>query len=263
MRTSSSDNTVYPNFCDLASRDNQIFHSFRSNPIYQSVVETVRQEDGIDYFKIACKRSKSIKKSIPKFLDSDLIGRPELMSIKPSFFSKCINISPTTARYIKNLSDLEHLFGDLSGLKIVEIGGGYGGLCKIISDLFKFESYTLFDLPECLKLSKRFLDSFNLKNVNYCTNHSLPSIDKFDLVISNYAFSELNGKLQQSYFDNILSIAPLGYLTCNFKTHTWEDSQMNETHFKSFKGLKIFHTSPFLAEVDAIHGISLITWDSR
>ena len=166
-------------------------------------------------------------------------------------------------KFYLNLSDLIFLFGDLSGFKIVEIGGGYGGLCKIISDLFSFESYTLFDLPECLRLSKKFLDSFNVKNVNFCTNHSLPSIGNFDLVISNYAFSELNGNLQQSYFNNILSITPLGYLTCNFKTHTWEDSQMNVTHFESFKGLKTFRTSPFLAKVDAMHGITLITWDSR
>ena len=263
MKSSSSDNKSYPQFCELASQNEEVFENFRSNKIYRSVVETVRDEDGINYFQIACSRTELIKENIKIFQHSDRVGNPSLVNVKTGFFSRKHRISPTTARYIKNLSDLIFLFGDLSGLKIAEIGGGYGGLCKIINDLFDFESYTLFDLPQCLKLSKKFLNVFGLKNINYFTEQSLSSIGNFDLVISNYAFSELNRKLQQSYFDKILSIAPIGYLTCNFKTHTWEDSQMNETYFKSFKGLKIFRTSPFLAEVDAMHGISLITWDSR
>jgi len=263
MKTSSSDNNSYPNFCHLASQDDEVFKSFRSNQIYKSVVETVREEDGINYFQIACSRSAMVKQNVKYFLNSDKVGNPDLISVKTSLFSRKYKISPTTARYTKNLSDLIFLFGDLSGLRIAEIGGGYGGLCKIINDLFDFESYTLFDLPQCLALSKKFLDVFDLKNISYFTNQSLTSIGKFDLVISNYAFSELHGNIQESYFNNILSKTPLGYLTCNFKTHTWEDSQMNESHFKSFSGLEIFRTSPFLAEVDAMHGISLITWDSR
>lgn len=263
MKTSSSDNKSYPEFCELAARNDGVFRSFRSNQIYKTVVETVREEDGINYFQIACSRTAIVKQNVKYFMNSDKVGNPDLIGVKTGLLSRKYKISPTTARYIKNLSDLIFLFGNLSGLKIAEIGGGYGGLCKIINDLFDFESYTLFDLPQCLELSKRFLDVFDLKNINYSTGKSLSSIDKFDLVISNYAFSELHGNIQESYYNNILSNTPLGYLTCNFKTHTWEDSQMNESHFKSFRGLKIFRTSPFLAEVDAMHGISLITWDSR
>ena len=263
MKTSSSDNKTYPEFCELASKNDEVFQNFRSNEIYKSVVETVLKEDGINYFQIACSRAPVVKRNVKYFLNSDKVGNPNLIGVKTGMLSRKYKISPTTARYIKNLSDLIFLFGNLSGLKIVEIGGGYGGLCKIIGDIFDFDSYTLFDLPQCLELSKKFLDLHELKNINYLTEQSLSSIGNFDLVISNYAFSELNGKLQQSYFNNILSIAPLGYLTCNFKTHTWEDSQMDETHFESFKGLKVFRTLPFLAQVDAMHGISLITWDSR
>lgn len=263
MKTSSSDNKSYPEFCELASKNDDVFRSFRSNKTYKAVVESVREEDGINYFQIACSRTAMVKQNIKYFFNSDKVGNPDLISVKTGLLSRKYKISPTTARYIKNVSDLIFLFGDLSGLKIAEIGGGYGGLCKIINDLFDFESYTLFDLPQCLALSKKFLDVFDLKNINYFTDQSLTSIREFDLIISNYAFSELHGSIQKSYFNNILSNTPLGYLTCNFKTHTWEDSQMCESHFESFKGLKIFRTSPFLAEVDAMHGISLITWDSR
>jgi hypothetical protein len=261
-KTSSSDNKSYPEFCELASKNEEVFRNFRSNEIYKSVVETVRDEDGINYFEIACSRVAVVKENIKYFKTSDKTGNPSLINVKTGFFNRKYRISPTTARYIKNLSDLILLFGDLSGLKIVEIGGGYGGLCKIISDIFEFESYTLFDLPQCLELSKKFLDLHNLNNINYLTEQSLSSIENFDLVISNYAFSELSTNLQECYFREILSVTPLGYLTCNFATHTWDKSQMNESNFESFNGLKIFKTTPFLANVDAGHGISLITWNS-
>ena len=43
-------------------------------------------------------------------------------------------MSPTTIRYIKNVSDIINAFG--TGMKsIVEVGGGYGGLCKVMSSL--------------------------------------------------------------------------------------------------------------------------------
>ena len=92
------------------------------------------------------------------------LAHPKLLIIK--FFTKGCEISATTARYIKNLSDLINLFGSLDGMRIAEIGGGYGGLCKIISDQFELDSYTLFDLPDCLDLSKKFLDNFGIDNVN-------------------------------------------------------------------------------------------------
>ena len=109
----------------MASQNDEVFRSFRSNEIYKAVVETVREEDGINYFKIACSRSAMVKQSVKYFLNSDKVGKPELIDVKTGLLSRNYKISPTTARYIKNLSDLIFLFGDLSGLKIAEIGGGY------------------------------------------------------------------------------------------------------------------------------------------
>ena len=147
MKTSSSDNGLYPSFCESASTENKVFKCFRSNTIYKSVVETVSEDDGKDYLTKALNKTPFLKKSLNKFATSENVGSPFTFDHKKTWFSRSQKIAPTTARYIKNLSDLINLFGSLEGMRIAEIGGGYGGLCKIISDQFNFESYTLFDLP--------------------------------------------------------------------------------------------------------------------
>jgi len=50
------------------------------------------------------------------------------------------------------------LFGLLDDAKIVEIGGGYGGQCKIIYDCFEPISYLMIDLGELLKLQEKYLN---------------------------------------------------------------------------------------------------------
>jgi putative sugar O-methyltransferase len=261
MKTSSSDNGLYPNFCESASREDKVFKSFRSNTIYKSVVETVSEDDGKDYLTKALSKTPSLKKNLNKFVTSEKVGSPNTFGHKNTWFSRSHQIAPTTARYIKNLSDLYNLFGSLDGMRIAEIGGGYGGLCKIISDQFNFDSYTLYDLPPCLKLSKKFLDTFGIDNVYYETESSIPSNLEFDLVISNYAFSELNSNLQDIYYKKVLETSLRGYLTCNFKTHTWEHMQMSEDNFTSFDNLKIFKDISYLGNIDVMCGVVLITWN--
>jgi putative sugar O-methyltransferase len=261
MKTSSSDNNSYPQFCESAAINLDEFKIFRSVQAYKSVVETVSELDGKDYLSIALHRTPELKKSIVKFSTSELYGSPQTFKYKKYFFSKGFYLSPTTARYIKNLSDLISIFGSLEGMKIVEIGGGYGGLCKIICDVFKIHSYTLFDLSPCLKLSERFLKNFNTPTVSYLTDKIMPKNEKFDIVISNYAFSELSSKLQNLYYSNILKHSNRGYLTCNFKTHTWDRKQMQVEDFSDFPNFKVYNSSPFLGNIDVMCGVSLITWE--
>ena len=203
MKTSSSDNGNYPNFCEVAANDPKIFDEFRNHTIYKGVVETVSEDDGLDYLNKAFKLNP-LKDSLLEFCTNEYVGSQKVFNYRKSFLGKSFKISGTTARYIKNLSDLIDLFGDLSGLNIAEIGGGYGGLCKIISNKFNFKSYTLFDLPSCLNLSRRFLEFFNVKNVYYKTENNINDNECFDLVISNYAFSELNRNLQNIYYNKII-----------------------------------------------------------
>ena len=89
--------------------------------------------------------------------------------------------------------------------RIVEIGGGYGGLCKTISCLCDFEEYHIYDIEPAAKLQEKYLSKFDItgKIINHSTIEKLEDID---LVVSNYAYSELNEELQSSYYENIISI---------------------------------------------------------
>jgi hypothetical protein len=98
---------------------------------------------------------------------------------------------------------------------IVEIGGGYGGQCKIITDIFKPRSYTLVDLAEVLPLTQKYLKRLHVKNVRYRTPPQLDSRQKYDLVISNYAFSECAKNIQDDYIKKLLNRARRGYITYN------------------------------------------------
>lgn len=56
--------------------------------------------------------------------------------------------STSTLQYIGVLSNLIKYFGSLDGMRICEIGGGYGGQCRTIYDIFTPQCYHIIDLPE-------------------------------------------------------------------------------------------------------------------
>ena len=57
----------------------------------------------------------------------------------------------------------------------------------------------LFDLPKVNKLIERYLNSHLLKGSYKTTTLNQEISEKYDLVISNYAFSELPKSLQIKY----------------------------------------------------------------
>jgi hypothetical protein len=211
-QTSISDHGDYRNLCRDASVKNDVFSRFRSEAAYNNILEHVSIEQGHSYLVSTFHNSPHLLQFFDKFKINDKFGGPKVHDFGPVVGS----ISPTTLRYIKVLSDLCFSFGDLSGLKIIEIGGGYGGQCAIISQLYQHASYTIIDLPEPLALQKRFLDSVGIKNVNFLPCEQVQYPIQSDLVISNYALSELSKSLTDTYIKNCIYSTPRGYLTCNF-----------------------------------------------
>lgn len=261
-KTSCSDNGTYPDFCLKASSQENIFNCFRRHPVYTQVVETVPRKGGKDYLKLALKFNPKITKHLDKFATSERIGSPKTYKYRTSFLGKNYTFSPTTLRYVLVLSQLVHFFGDLNNFNIVEIGVGYGGLCKVIADLFPSAKYTLVDLPEALSLSQKFLTHFDVKNVQYLDATHIPTQISYDLCISNYAFSELSRDIQDLYFQNILKNSKCGYMLCNFKTHTWQNEQYKETELlELLKGSVVYKDKQWLANIELQYNISLITWN--
>ena len=86
----------------------------------------------------------------------------------------------------------------MSGWKVAEIGGGYGGLAKILLDVFAVAQYSIYDLPEVVELQKRYSQAVNLTHLIHprTLDDATPSDSDLDLVISNYAISELQEEAQ-------------------------------------------------------------------
>lgn len=196
----------------------------RSHPAYSPVLEHVSRAQGRKYLEEVARDSELMSR-LPRIIADDGVGGPLQFR-----YAEAGLVSPTTLRYVKVLADLRRLFGDLDGFTIAEIGVGYGGQCRMIARMHDLRAYELFDLPSVNRLAKRFLnESGVLKTPLHFHDGRTPPRVESDLVISNYAFSELKRDVQEAYFESLVKHARCGYVTYNhispesFKTMTAEE----------------------------------------
>ena len=208
---SLSDNGFYIKAVRKAISSSKKFSRFKQDSCYRAVLEHVTKEQGAQYLKIIKDESPSIFKKIEDFKINDTVGGSYTVN-----YPEVGKISPSTLRYIKVSSDLLNLFGENLGEKIAEIGVGYGGQLLIADKVLKFKQCDLFDLYPVLELTSRYLESHAL-NSAYKTqtiNQHTGDIN-YDLVISNYAFSELPSTLQRVYIKKVILMSKRGYMTMN------------------------------------------------
>tara|TARA_B110000211_G_C13854881_1_gene453824 strand:- start:29 stop:592 length:564 start_codon:yes stop_codon:yes gene_type:complete len=117
-------------------------------------------------------------------------------------------------RYLKVTSDLHGLFGKDLGM-VAEIGCGYGGQAFVNDQMINLQLSILFDLPIVNKLIDSYLASFLLNGACQTTVINKVQPKNYDLVISNYAFSELRTELQLAYIKKVIAKFSKGYLTMN------------------------------------------------
>ncbi len=198
--------TPYLQACRAAAQGSDFFKNFKSHPAYRHVLEHVSMEEGHQYLD---EIEIDYKDKLDEIKENDLYGTPIQCS-----YDGIGMISPTTVRYLKNTSDIVNKFGT-SFDSIVEIGGGYGGLCKVLSSFVKFEQYLLLDLEECNMLSRKYLSLFDLPTMSYQAEEIVDVDDNFDLLISNYALSECNRETQMMYIERFVKKSDKFYLMHN------------------------------------------------
>ena len=208
MSWTLQDSAVVPYLqaCRAASQGSDFFRGFKSHPAYRHVLEHVSYEEGkqyLDEIKI------DYKDKLDEIKENDALGTPVTCT-----YDGVGTISPTTIRYLKNTSDIVTKFGT-SFNSIVEIGGGYGGLCKVLSSFVDFEQYLLLDLEECNMLSRKYLSHFDLPTMSYQAEEIVELEDRFDLLISNYALSECNRETQMMYIERFVKNSDKFYLMHN------------------------------------------------
>ena len=210
----SQEHNNYQKFCLSASKDEHIFNSFRSNAIYNVILEHVTYEDGNKYFDYILNTNKFLitEKIIDIVQEVDEFGGPKRYEYQPFGF-----ISPTMLRYLSVISDIVKIHGPLSNKTVCEIGAGYGGLALMIDKIYNVKNYVIVDLPEVNELTKTFLikNKADLSKYKFYTTETLKTI-KSDYVISNYAFSECFKPIQDDYLNKIINKTKQYYMILNF-----------------------------------------------
>lgn len=201
----------YSSFCSTAAKDNKVFSEFRTYKEIIDVLDHVTLEKAHGYLKEIKKYSNWNEDFSHTLNYIDSIGDPFTYKFKNGQFS------PTSLRYLKTYLEIKKIFGDLGGYNVTEIGVGFGGQAAIFQMLSKPKSYTLYDLKSTLDLAKAFL--INLKLGDDCCYHdgTNPELGKNipDLIVSNYAFSELRREIQDKYLESIILKTRRGYITWN------------------------------------------------
>lgn len=208
---SDSENGKYGAVVTNALRSQKAFDNFKRKRAYRRILEHVSRAQGADYLRIVLARDDGLVQAATRTVfQSDEVGNP----IKYPYEGMQQPLSPTTLRYLKVASDIRGLFGDKID-RVAEIGCGYGGQTLVNDQLLKINSATLFDLPFVNELIRKYLNSMLMNGAYKVTtiNEALP--ENYDLVISNYAFSELPSVLQLAYVRKVVANARCGYLTMN------------------------------------------------
>jgi O-methyltransferase domain len=230
-KSSISDDFVFPLTCQLYSKSNFLFNNFRRNTIIQTILEHTNYDQGLCYIKRILELGFD-HNYIKEFTTSDTIGNPIKYEYPQIGFA-----NPSTLRYVFVLSDLTRKFGSLDNFRIIEIGGGYGGQARIIMNRYRVAQYSIYDLPSVLEIANRFLRKSLVLEGIYFKNALTLNSDESDLIISNYAWSELNKSAQNEYLNKIVLNSKNGYITYN---------QINPDSFNSFTINELINLIPEL-----------------
>lgn len=217
MNTSISDNGRYPDVCRKAFEDDETFSFFKKIPAYVEILEHTSYDLGMLYLYSISERY-SIDDTIEMCKDAsinDQIGGSLVQTFNLN--GNQLSITPSTLRYVKVFCDLLDHFDDISSMKVVEIGGGYGGQCLVSDALSGFKSWDIVDIPEANLLQKKYLSRNNIENVKFISMENINDLSNdYDLIISNYSFSECSRDIQDVYVEKILKNSKHGYMTMNF-----------------------------------------------
>jgi hypothetical protein len=235
--SSISDNGNYPYIVQQAVTNDNVFNTFKSHVWYTPILEHVSYDIGFEYLEIIKNDYPFLLNNIDKYKTNDNIGSPITYN-----YTDVGNVSPTTLRYVKVLGEISEHFGGLDNLDVVEIGCGYGGQAKLIFDTYEVKSYTFIDLPCVLELTKKYLSVFNIdmSKLIFKDITSLTENEKYDLFISNYAYTECSESIRETYFKNVLSNSKMGYLTSNFLSR----KTMNDEIISKLKNCFVIEERP-------------------
>ncbi len=225
-----------------------VFNKFKSNEQYRKILEHVNREQGYEYLEIIDSYGK-LYEPLRTFIRID--------KCKPFRFTypQVGRISPSNLRYAKVSLDIESLFGNITDFKVAEIGVGYGGQFHALSMISKPSSYFLYDIPIVTELATKYLSEVGCDTRSLIVGDFNDFGPRIDLVISNYAFSELERDLQEIYLKNVILNSSRGYFIYNQIMNQSFDTIGVEEFVSRIPGAEVMAEVPLTASTN-----KLIVW---
>lgn len=245
---------TYLTFCLKAATTPYYFQNFRSIPEYAHALELQNGEPFAQY--ILNDGSENVWANLKQLKKLDSYGNPQT-----AYYPSLGNLSGTTLRYIFIADEITKRFDLPSKARIVEIGGGFGGQCYILSQMTSISKYIIYDLKEPSALIQKMMEALEVHHAT-CLSPEEPLIDEpIDLLISNYAFSECDREAQAAYFEKVLKKADRGYLIYNQTSHLYGLNSLSPIELIAL--LKENGIEPTVLEetIPTFEGNLLITWD--
>jgi hypothetical protein len=179
--------------CKLAAISDKAFETFRQDPHISTIIENTNKEWA------------------DKALDK-------------------MGYTPTMVRYWYTRFLIDKLLYKHRIKTIVEIGGGYGGMCRVMSETKDLDDYIIIDLPEVGELQNRYLKQYS---VDATIQSGMNSIFHADLCISWCAWSELSLPLRKEYAEKVISKCDHIFICSNYNLE--EDRQILLPYFPDLK----------------------------
>jgi hypothetical protein len=226
---SDSEVTFYETAVDSIVGNPKRFKRFRRIYDYREILEHVNYKQGRVYLNQALKSNFASDYNLISMKKNDLIGKPRKL-----YYSELGFVSPTTLRYVATALDIMDKMSTNYFPKIIEIGGGYGGQAVVLNTMKVFDSYSIYDLPNVQDLIWRYSSSLGCESIEFPDKSTKPEAE-YDLLISNFAFSELPKELQIHYLENVVSKAKFGYMLMNSGRHNLTGRSVGKLSLEELK----------------------------
>ena len=192
-----------------ATQDDSQFSCFRRAPGVREIVEGIPDVVGHGYYQKLIEHlgEAELANVWQSMVRNDSVGDPSKVRFTLG------EAASTTMRYAWNVFHMRKNDVVLDEADIYEVGGGYGGLCRMVHQFSKPKSYTIVDIPEALELAKKYLNFFGIV-ANFVSCEEVREVDACTF-ISNYALTELTRDQQKVYVDNLIKKSRSGYITHN------------------------------------------------
>lgn len=140
---------------------------------------------------------------------------------------KIYDISTISLRYVHYANKILDIIKNYPEIRIVEIGGGYGGMCAILNCIAKYrkikiDSYGIYDLKGVQEFQNYYLKKINqttdigIKSVDFLDSNNLDLFtESYNYIISFYALGEFDEETKYNYISKVISKIKNGFILWN------------------------------------------------